>query len=97
MMMRSVAVLPSDHYFSDERGFSVALESAFETAAQHPWSVILLGASPQGPEVEYGWIETGPPVHSTGGDSLGSRGSSKSRRSTWPENCLGGALSGTHL
>jgi mannose-1-phosphate guanylyltransferase len=63
-----VAVLPSDHYFSDERGFSVVLESAFETAAQYPWSVILLGASPQGPEVEYGWIETGPPVHSTGGD-----------------------------
>jgi mannose-1-phosphate guanylyltransferase len=63
-----VAVLPSDHYFSDERGFSVVLESAFETAAQHPWSVILLGASPQSAEVEYGWIETGPPVHSTGGD-----------------------------
>jgi len=63
-----VAMLPSDHYFSDERGFSVVLESAFETAAQHPCSVILLGASPQGPEVEYGWIETGPPVHSTGGD-----------------------------
>ena len=31
-----VAVLPSDHYFSDERGFSTVLESAFETAAQHP-------------------------------------------------------------
>jgi len=61
-----VAVLPSDQYFSDERGFSTVLESAFETAAQYPWSVILLGASPQGPEVEYGWIETGPPVHTTG-------------------------------
>jgi mannose-1-phosphate guanylyltransferase len=62
-----VAMLPSDHYFSDERGFTDALESAFETAARHPWSVILLGASPEGPEVEYGWIELGPSVHGTGG------------------------------
>src|SRR5579863_7706423 len=66
-----VAVLPSDHYFSDERGFSVVLESAFETAAQHPGSVVLLGASPQSPEVEYGWIELGPSVHGAGG--VGSR------------------------
>jgi len=62
-----VAILPSDHHFSDERAFTAALESAFETAAQHPWSVILLGASPQGPEVEYGWIELGTSVHGAGG------------------------------
>jgi mannose-1-phosphate guanylyltransferase len=62
-----VATLPSDHHFSDEPAFTVALECAFETAAQHPGSVILLGASPQGPEVEYGWIELGPSVHGAGG------------------------------
>jgi mannose-1-phosphate guanylyltransferase len=62
-----VAMLPSDHYFSDERAFTAALESAFETAAQHPSSVILLGASPRGPEVEYGWIEIGPSVHGASG------------------------------
>jgi mannose-1-phosphate guanylyltransferase len=62
-----VAILPSDHYFSDERGFTAALESAFETAAQHPGSVMLLGASPQGPEIEYGWIEIGPSVRGAGG------------------------------
>jgi mannose-1-phosphate guanylyltransferase len=62
-----VAILPSDHHFSDERAFTAALESAFETAAQHPCSVMLLGASPQGPEVEYGWIEIGPSVRGTGG------------------------------
>jgi mannose-1-phosphate guanylyltransferase len=58
-----VAILPSDHYFSNERAFTGALESAFEIAAQYPRAVVLLGASPQGPEVEYGWIEIGPSVH----------------------------------
>ena len=62
-----VAMLPSDHHFSDERAFTVALESAFEIAAQHPSAVVLLGASPQGPEVEYGWIEVGPPIQGAGG------------------------------
>jgi mannose-1-phosphate guanylyltransferase len=61
-----VAMLPSDHHFSNEPAFTAALESAFETAAQHPSSVILLGASPQGPEVEFGWIEVGPSVHGAG-------------------------------
>jgi mannose-1-phosphate guanylyltransferase len=62
-----VAILPSDHHFSDEPAFTAALESAFGIATQHPSSVILLGASPQGPEVEYGWIEIGPSVHGAGG------------------------------
>jgi mannose-1-phosphate guanylyltransferase len=69
-----VAMLPSDHHFSDERGFTAALESAFEKASQHPCSVMLLGASPQGPEVEYGWIEIGPSVHGAGGAWSGVRG-----------------------
>jgi mannose-1-phosphate guanylyltransferase len=62
-----VAVLPSDHYFSDERGFTAALESAFEAAERYPGSVMLLGAAPRGPEVEYGWIEVDASVHGTGG------------------------------
>jgi mannose-1-phosphate guanylyltransferase len=61
-----VAILPSDHHFSDEQAFTAALESAFEIAAQHSRAVVLLGASPQGPEVEYGWIELGPSVHGSG-------------------------------
>ncbi|HEX4133952.1 MAG TPA: sugar phosphate nucleotidyltransferase [Bryobacteraceae bacterium] len=62
-----VAMLPADHHFSDERAFTAALESAFEVAARHPSAVVLLGASPHGPEVEYGWIEIGPSVHGAGG------------------------------
>jgi len=54
-----VAILPCDHHYSDEQAFAVALECAFETAADCPGSVILLGAKPNYPEVEYGWIELG--------------------------------------
>ena len=66
-----VAILPCDHHYSDEQTFTSALESAFEIAAQHIGSVVLLGAHPQGPEVEYGWIELGP---SAGGASFHVRG-----------------------
>ena len=62
-----VAILPCDHHYSDERTFTAAFESAFDIAAQRSGSVVLLGAPPQGPEVEYGWIELGP---SAGGASF---------------------------
>lgn len=54
-----VAILPCDHYYSPERAFTVALESAFAVAETRSESVVLLGAQPQAPEVEYGWIELG--------------------------------------
>jgi mannose-1-phosphate guanylyltransferase len=59
----TVAVLPCDHYYSDESAFTLALESAFEIAAIRSQSVVLLGAQPNAPEVEYGWIEVGGAVH----------------------------------
>jgi mannose-1-phosphate guanylyltransferase len=55
----TVAILPCDHYYSDEGLFTLALESAFEIAETPPQSVVLLGAQPNAPEVEYGWIEVG--------------------------------------
>jgi mannose-1-phosphate guanylyltransferase len=57
-----VAILPCDHHYSDEELFTSALECAFETAAERPESVVLLGAKPDYPEVEYGWIELGSPL-----------------------------------
>ena len=62
-----VAILPCDHHYSDERAFTAALESAFDVAARHRGSVMLLGALPRGPQTEYGWIELGP--SSGGADS----------------------------
>jgi mannose-1-phosphate guanylyltransferase len=59
----SVAVFPSDHYYSDENVITEAVESAFELSRREPESVILIGGKPYGPEVEYGWVEVGAPVH----------------------------------
>lgn len=57
-----IAILPCDHYYSDETAFTQALESAFQIARTHSQSVVLLGAQPNAPEVEYGWIEVGAAV-----------------------------------
>ena len=58
----TVAVFPSDHHYSNENAITEAVESAFELSRREPDSVILLGARPIGPEVEYGWIQVGSPV-----------------------------------
>jgi mannose-1-phosphate guanylyltransferase len=52
-----VAILPCDHFYSSERAFTDTLESAIAIAASRPSSVVLLGARPKAPEVEYAWIE----------------------------------------
>jgi mannose-1-phosphate guanylyltransferase len=39
-----------------------AVEKAFELAEAEPRCLVLLGARPTGPEVEYGWIELGDPI-----------------------------------
>jgi mannose-1-phosphate guanylyltransferase len=54
-----VSILPCDHYYSSERAFTAALESAFEIAEERTESVVLLGAEPNRAEVEYGGIEIG--------------------------------------
>src|SRR5207249_10785411 len=55
-----VAFFPSDHYFADDEGFQATVGSAITLATQRPESLILVGAPPRWPEVEYGWIEPGP-------------------------------------
>jgi hypothetical protein len=54
-----VAFFPSDHYFADDAGFQATVRSALALAEQQPESLILVGAAPRWPEVEYGWIEPG--------------------------------------
>ena len=62
-----IAVLPGDHFYCDEDRFTAALESAFEIAAKRPSKVVLIGARPDRPEVEYGWIALGAAVgHESG-------------------------------
>jgi mannose-1-phosphate guanylyltransferase len=57
-----VAILPSDHHYSDEQAFTTTLESAFDVAARHRDSVVLLGSPARSAHVEYGWIEPGAPL-----------------------------------
>lgn len=57
-----VAVFPSDHYVSDDEAFMAHVDAAFNTALTRPDLVILLGITPEGPEVEYGWIEPAAPI-----------------------------------
>lgn len=52
-----VAIFPSDHYFSDDEKFMSYVEAGFETARRSPFTVTLLGITPESPEVEFGWIE----------------------------------------
>ncbi len=54
-----IAVLPCDHFYSNESAFTRTLESGFRFANACRSSVVLLGAVPSGPEVEFGWIEVG--------------------------------------
>jgi len=62
-----IAIIPSDHCYSEDARLTDALESAFEIAAKRPESVVLLGASPERLEVEYGWIELGAHVGESDG------------------------------
>jgi mannose-1-phosphate guanylyltransferase len=57
-----VALLPCDHYYSREDVLTAALESAFAIAETRPGSIVLLGAQPRAPEVDYGWVELGEVV-----------------------------------
>jgi mannose-1-phosphate guanylyltransferase len=55
-------MLPSDHHFADDTAFTADLETAFEAVETRPDRVMLLGITPEYPEVEYGWIEPGAPL-----------------------------------
>jgi mannose-1-phosphate guanylyltransferase len=58
----AVALFPSDHYVSDDRRFMTHVDAAFGAVETHPGAVVLLGIEPDGPEVQYGWIEVGRPL-----------------------------------
>ena len=66
----SVAVFPSDHYVSDYRAFMAYVEAAFDAVLARPDLVSLLGITPDGPEVEYGWIERGEWIRGQGPGAL---------------------------
>lgn len=57
----NVLIFPSDHYVADDRGF-VAAAAAASLASQRLGRLVLVGATPDSPDPEYGWIVPGPSV-----------------------------------
>ncbi|MBI5201276.1 MAG: NTP transferase domain-containing protein [Elusimicrobia bacterium] len=58
----TVAVFPSDHFIQPPEAFRDRLEEAVNLAERLADRIVLLGAAPDRPEPEYGWIETGERV-----------------------------------
>jgi len=59
-----VAVFPSDHFVSEPATFMALVGRIAAWVHEHPARLVLLGAHPTSPEVEYGWIELGRPLDS---------------------------------
>lgn len=57
-----ISLFPSDHYVSDNHKFMAHVRRTLDAARRHPERVILLGITPENPEVEYGWIEPARPI-----------------------------------
>jgi len=54
-----VGFFPTDHYYADNSRFASAIELAYTHAQDGGDRLVLIGAKPGHPEVEYGWIEPG--------------------------------------
>jgi mannose-1-phosphate guanylyltransferase len=63
-----VGFFPSDHHYADLSMFRSAVAAAYRIAAQHRDRLVLVGATPSGPEQDYGWIEPGQPLDSPEAD-----------------------------
>jgi len=53
-----VHVTPSDHGIGDSSRFATAMSSCLEEAERHA-RILLIGATPSGPQSDYGWIVAG--------------------------------------
>ena len=57
-----VGIFPSDHYYADDSEFAATVKSAIDISSEYDDSIVLIGAKPEWPEVEFGWIEPGASV-----------------------------------
>src|SRR5262245_23032920 len=53
----TVAIFPSDHFILGEAAFMAHVAEVAAWVDRNPERLVLLGAQPTSPEVEYGWIE----------------------------------------
>lgn len=61
----TISVFPSDHFVSEPARFMAHIAQVADWVDRHPERLVLLGSRATGPEVEYGWIELGPPLEAT--------------------------------
>lgn len=64
----TVIILPSDHYIHPDSQFRRCVNHAFSLAERFDDRLILLGAVPSRPEIDYGWIESSPRPASVNGN-----------------------------
>jgi mannose-1-phosphate guanylyltransferase len=55
-------ILPSDHFLYPDNRAAAILREACDLARSRPDRIVLIGAEPDDPEPEYGWIEPGWPL-----------------------------------
>jgi len=65
-----IAVFPSDHFVTDNFVFMEHVERVVAFAQGHPDRIVLLGATPAGPDGGYGWIEPGDELGESGSEIL---------------------------
>ena len=56
---KNFGVPRDDHYYADNAAFAAMVDSAINVSSEHEDSLVLIGAKPEWPEVEFGWIEPG--------------------------------------
>ena len=61
----TVVVVPSDHFIREEDRFLSHVAEVVAVVERHPQWMVLLGARPSTPELEYGWIKPGAPFSQT--------------------------------
>lgn len=66
----AVAVFPSDHFILEEMAFMDHVVNVAGFVERQPGWLVLLGARPTSPEVEYGWIEPGAALGGPAGGGI---------------------------
>ncbi len=61
----TVVIYPSDHFVYPEERFLGCIADAISLGARVPDRVLILGARPDGPETDYGWIRPSAPIAGT--------------------------------
>lgn len=61
----TVVIYPSDHFVYPESAFNETLAEGIALADELDDRLLLLGVSPEGSEIDYGWIQPGSPIPGT--------------------------------